>query len=84
MPKKNIKIPQQQKAPLRTQSIPEKVQKLEKNIERLQENALKPELQELLIQEIKGIKSELKEIKYHIGMNGASEPPRRSVQGEEE
>ena len=32
-----------------------------------------------MIQEIKGIKSELKEIKYHIGINGGSQPSQRNT-----
>lgn len=52
---------------------------LEKVVEKLSKGTGNPELQKLLLDEIKGIKSELREIKQQIGLN----PNQRSSYKEE-
>lgn len=50
-------------------SIPQKVEQLEKAVERLAKGNTHPDIQRVLLQEIQGIKSELKEIKQQIGLS---------------
>ena len=76
---KNINQPTIPKLP-RVQpnkTIPQKVEQLEKAVEKLSVGTNQPEMQRMLLEEIKGIKSELREIKQQIGLT--SSPPRQNV-----
>ena len=50
-------------------TIPQKVERLEKAVDKLSQVKDQPEIQKLLLREIQGIKSELKEIKQQIGIS---------------
>lgn len=57
------------------------MEQLEKVVERLAKGSNPPELQRLLLQEIQGIKSELKEIKQQIGIGHVEHHGKKEVQG---
>jgi protein subunit release factor A len=68
---KNTNQPTLPKIPSKNgnRTIPQKVEQLEKAVDRLSKGTNQPELQRMLLQEIQGIKSELKEIKQQIGLS---------------
>ena len=53
-------------------SIPQKVEQLEKAVDKLNKGVGQPDMQRMLLQQIQGIKSELREIKKQIGLGEGS------------
>lgn len=76
LPKVNQRLP--------PKSIPQKVEHLEKAVERLSQGTGNPELQKLLLQEIQGIKAELREIKQQIGIAPSNEKRHAHMHSDEE
>lgn len=80
---KNINEPSLAKPPPKqaSKTIPQKVEQLERAVDRLSRGGNHPDIQRVLLQEIQGIKSELKQIKQQIGLSPSQQSrPQKEVE----